>query len=436
VADTADITHLLRRTEFVARPARVAELSALSLAQAVDNILDITPNANPQVPAGLTVYDQAHGWQQYSDACFWWLGNMVNLPRPIQEKMTLFWHGHFTSAWFDGIGRADHMMHQNQLYRVRGMGDLLTLTQMMAVEPAMLVYLSNNVNRKGSPNQNFARELMELFTLGVGNYSEDDVVAAARAWTGHNADWPAYAYQFVSSRHDYGNKTFFGTTKNWDGPDIINEILRDNAGKRQIAARYITKKLWNFFAYPNGPAAVIDELTAVFVANNLGITPLLRAMFNHPEFYSAAAKQGLVRSPVEFVVAIGVHTGIPMTESGFSWLGERMGQSLFNPPNVAGWKANSYWLTTSAISGRAQVARGATWKLRADGGFDNLNSMSVGAALDTVANYFGVTSLSASSRAALTAAQQTERSAQKWKSWWAPTNLLTMMMLTPEFNMA
>jgi uncharacterized protein (DUF1800 family) len=437
VVDSADAAHLLRRTEFVAKPARVAELSALaSIDAAVDNVLDIAQNGNPQVPGEFTYHDENNGWEQYVGAVNWWLDAMRTRPRPLQEKMAFFWHGHFTSSWWDGVGRADHMMHQNQLYRSQALGNFHTLTQAMAIEPAMLVYLNNADNRKGSPNQNFARELMELFTLGVGNYTEDDVEAAARAWTGHNADWPQYQYQFFPNRHDTGNKTFFGVTKNWDGPDIINEILRDNPGKRQVAARYIANKLWSFFAYPGGPAAVVDSLAATFVASNLDVRALMRALLTQPEFYSATAKQGLVRTPVDWFVALSFYTGLTPDALGVSWQGERMGQSLFNPPNVAGWKANSAWLNTSAISGRAQMARHVTWKLRDKDGFASLNTMTVPAAVDFVANYFGIAPLSATTRNALISAHQAERSAQSWASWWAPTNLLTMAMTAPEMHMA
>lgn len=435
MAAIADIQHLLRRTEFVARPARVAELTPLTIEQAVDNVLDFAPNGAPQVPADLRVHQDGRGWQQYEQAVAWWLGNMVSLPRPMQEKMTLFWHGHFTSAW-ESINRADHMTRQNQLYREMALGNFVTLTQRMSIEPAMLVYLSNANNKKGSPNENFARELLELFTLGVGNYTEDDVLAAARAWTGHNADWPAYNYQFFPARHDNGNKTFFGATRNWDGPDIVNEILRDNAAKRLVAARFIAKKLFSFFAYPNGPTAVINQLADVFLAANFELRPLLRALLTHPEFYSASARQGLVRTPVEFAVAVLVHTGLGATELGYSWQGERMGQALFNPPNVAGWKQNAAWMNTSALSARAGMARHVTWILRRNDGFGFLNTMTVDAAVDHVANYFGITSMSPTTRAALVGAQQAERGAQRWASWWAPTNLLTMTMLAPEFHMA
>jgi len=436
VADPADIAHLLRRTEFVAQPARVAELSALSLDAAVDNVLDFTPNGSPTVPAGLAVHDPDNGWEQYVAAVDWWYDAMKSRPRPMQEKMTLFWHGHFTSSWFDGIGRSDHMTHQNQLYRTQALGNFRTLTHAMALEPAMLVYLNNADNRKEAPNQNFARELMELFTLGVGNYTEGDVEAAARAWTGYNADWPNYQYQFVSGRHDNTNKTFFGTTRNWNGPGIIDEILRDNLPKKQIAARYLVNKLWDFFAHPGGPSNVIDALTTVFLNSDLDVRVLMRALLLRPEFYGTTAKQGLVRSPVEWIVAIMHATGLTPDQLGVSWIGERMGQSLFNPPNVAGWKHNAYWLNTSALSGRAQVARGVTWHLRNNDGFANLSSLTTAAAVDFVADYFDIAPLSATTRNALIAAHQAERDAQRWVSWWAPTNLLTMAMLSPELHMA
>ena len=164
--------------------------------------------------------------------------------------MTLFWHGHFVSAWWD-VGKGFHMMQQVQTVPRERPRQLPHLTQAMAIDRAMLVYLSNAENVKGAPNQNFARELMELFTLGVGNYTEADVEASARAWTGHNADWPDYVYTFYPTRHDTGLKTFFGTTKNWNGPDIIDEILLNNAGKKSDRGAFITKKVWEFLAHPD-----------------------------------------------------------------------------------------------------------------------------------------------------------------------------------------
>ena len=427
-----DLAHLLRRTEFVVRPSRLAELKLLDLttcAAAVDNVLDIGLNGNPPLPPYFQSEDPVSNWDQYVDGCSFWINNMVSKTRPFQEKMTLFWHGHFVSAWWD-VGKGFHMMEQTQMYRENALGNFHTLTQKMAVDRAMLVYLSNAENVKGSPNQNFARELMELFTLGVGNYTEGDVEAAARAWTGHNADWPEYVYQFKSTRHDYGSKTFFGTTKAWDGPEIITEILVNNAVKKQIAARFITKKLWEFLAHPTPPVAVLDALAPAFAAD-MNILNLVRGILNRPEFYSTTAKQGLVRTPIEYIVALCYYSGLTPDNLGVAWRAETTGQQIYQPPNVAGWKANSYWLNTSALAGRADFARSVTWQLRDNGGFDNLYNMTAANAVDYVASFFGIHPLSTTSRTALINARTAEAN-----KWWAATNLLTMTMLTPEFHMA
>ena len=436
-----DLAHLLRRTEFVVRPSRLAELQALpTLAQVVDNVINIGLNGSPALPANFQS-EAADGWQQYVDACSFWINGMITKARPFQEKMTLFWHGHFVSGWWD-VGKGFHMMQQLQTYRDNALGNFRDLTQKMAIDRAMLVYLSNAENVKGSPNQNFARELMELFTLGVGNYAESDVEASAKAWTGHNADWPAYVYQFYSNRHDNTMKTFFGTTKNWNGPDIIDEILRDNVSKRAIAARYITKKLWEFLAHPNPPVAVLDEIAPVFAADTTpaNLMNLVRLILNRPEFYAIEAKQGLVRTPIEFIVALCYYTGISPESLGVAWRAETAGQQIYQPPNVAGWKPNAYWLNTSALAGRADFARSMTWWLRSPGRAFANNSViynkTVPEAVDFVAGFFGINPLSTTTRNALIAAHQAERSSTNYPNYWAPTNLLTMVMLAPEFHMA
>ena len=145
------------------------------------------------------------------------------------------------------------MMTQNKLFRDSAFGNFRSLTQAMSLQPAMLYYLDNLDNVASSPNQNFARELMELFTLGVGNYTEADVIAAARAWTGHGIDWPTRQYEFHSNEHDNTTKSFMGVTRNWNGPDIIDYILRENTTKKLVACKFLTRKLWEFFAYQNPP---------------------------------------------------------------------------------------------------------------------------------------------------------------------------------------
>ena len=433
VVDAADIAHLLRRTEFVARPARVAELSALAtLTEVVDDVLDLARNGDPQLPAELAVHDGSNSWNQRVNATYWWLDQMATRPRPFQERMTLFWHNHFVSEW-DVVGRTDQMMAQNQLFRSMALGDFRALTHTMALQPAMLIYLSNGVNVKGAPNQNFARELMELFTLGVGNYTEDDVAAAARAWTGHNYNGTTRQYVFRSEKHDYGDKTLFGITRNWDGPETIDEILLNNPGKQLVAARFVARKAWEAFAHQGPPAGVVEALGDVFVASGLSVRELMRALFNRPEFYTDLARRGLVRSPVEWVVALLVQTGLTAASTKAFDLGESMGQRLFDPPNVAGWKSNEYWMTTSAVSGRANLAKKVAAAVRANGSFDHLITMSVGDSVDAVATWLGIT-LAPVTRQSLIDAHQAERIATNGSNAKAITNLLVMAMLTAEMH--
>jgi uncharacterized protein (DUF1800 family) len=438
----AEAAHLLKRTEFVVRPARLTELMGLAdRGAAVDNVMNFALNNNPQLPAYLQSEDPNSNWDQYVFACEWWIQQMLGRPRPFQEKIALFWHGHFVSAWWD-VHRGYQLAQQIQLYRQMALGSFVDMTQAMAVTPAMLVYLSNADNVKAAPNENFARELMELFTLGVNQYTEADVQVAARAWTGYNYDYDGEQFVYRANKHDTAPMSFFGSAlRPWTGPEIINEILVNNAAKRLIAARFIAKKLWEFLAYPNPSATILDSLTATFANSGMQIQPLVRAILMHDEFYSTTARQGLVRTPIEYFVALSYHSGIAPDDLGLSWRAEQTGQQIYQPPNVAGWKSNAYWLNTSAMSGRADFAESVTYRLRQNGGFDNLYPMTAAQAVDYVSTYFGMApgstyALSTVTRNALIAAHQAERDTTPYNEWWGPTNLLLMVMLTPEFHMA
>jgi uncharacterized protein (DUF1800 family) len=442
---------LLRRTGFGGTPAEVDALTPLDLPAIVDQLLDFSPNPADTPPASLgssTVAD----WQQLVDVQKWWMDRMATVPRPLQEKLTLFWHGHFATGQ-DKVNSTVDMYAQNKLFRAEGLGSFENLVQKMSVQVAMLIYLDNDPNSKGSPNENFARELMELFTLGVNQYSQDDVVASARAWTGHNVDYNAVprVYRFYPERHDYGTKTFMGTTQNWDGPQIITRILTVEP-QRSIAARFIAKKMWTFFAYSNPSTAILDDLTNAFVGSSLDIETLLRTIFLHPEFYSDTARQGLVRSPVEWVVACLKALGMTAVDRNPQWWMDQMGQSLFYPPNVAGWKNNAYWINSTALWARADFARNLTWAAN-DAGFlaeimarnsMNQHSMTAADAIDLAYRKFGLTAESGTVspyiRGVLLnwlAGQWASEYAPTY-SWthWAPIELTTMMMLTPDFQLA
>jgi uncharacterized protein (DUF1800 family) len=306
----------------------------------------------------------------------------------------------------------------------------------MSITPAMLVYLSNADNVKAAPNENFARELLELFTLGVNQYTQADVEAAARAWTGHNYDYDGEQYIFRATKHDTLDKTFFGVTKNWDGPQIIDEILVNNPAKQLIAAKFIAKKLWEFLAYVGPSATIVDALAATFVAGGMEIKPLVQAILNHDEFYSVTARQGLVRTPIEFIVALCYHTGLRPDDFGVAWRAEQTGQQLYQPPNVSGWRPNAYWLNTSALSGRASFAESASYHLRQNSGFNNLYTLSAAAGVDYVANLFGFTGTQALSATTRTMLIDAHGKALAINRWWAATDLIVMMLLTPEFHMA
>lgn len=370
-----DIEHLLRRTEYVARPSRVNELLALpTLAACVDDILAVPSNPTS------VVFQSPDDWERGMELIHFWLDRMAHdSPRPIQEKMAFFWHGHFCSSR-DKVGDNVLMREQIDLFRYDGLTNLRSLAIDMSTQVAMLRYLDNNQNLNSSPNQNFARELMELFLLGVGNYTEADVEASAAAWTGHTDRWDTNEYVWEPDWHDGSAKTFLGrrinvgTPAHLHGAETIQVMLGQgvvpagasvvaNRGRptREVAAEFLSKKLWAEFAGTPIPAAVQTALRDVALANDFAIRPWVRALLNRPEFYTVEVRQGRVRTPVEFVVAALVATGRRSVDATPIWLMEGMGQLPLFPPNVSGWKHNGYWVNASSMALRIETAQGFAW---------------------------------------------------------------------------
>jgi uncharacterized protein (DUF1800 family) len=434
VPEPADVAHLLRRAGFGGTTAQINTLAAQPWADIVDGLLDFSGAPADVQPGFLT--EDIGDWEKEYKLQHWWLDRMATSSSPLQEKLTLFWHGHFATANYK-VTDMRLMYAQNSLFRSLAAGNFRDLVQQMSIQPAMLIWLDNDPNTKYRPNENFARELMELFTLGVNEYTQADIVAAARAWSGHNTlDSDRTQYFFYSNRHDYGDKTFMGVTKNWDGPDIINFLLRDDATRMNIAARFMAGKLWTFFAYKNPETTVIDDIAAVFLANDFEIAPVVRAIFNHPQFLSTKAKQGLVRSPVEWVVACMRATGLSAGNANPQWWMEDMGQQLFEPPNVSGWRPNKYWLTTSRLWSRANWARYIIWRNNTGNLFSSITGMTVPNAITYAFGVFGITDISAHTRAKLEAWLTAQRAdGQAWVNW-SFINLLTLVMLSPECNLA
>lgn len=283
----------------------------------------------------------------------WWLERMIATPAPLQEKMTLFWHGHFTSSPEKGTS-AQELLAQNQLFRQYALGNMRELTLRVSQDPAMLRYLDNNVNVKAHPNENYARELMELFTLGIGNYSEQDVRESARAFTGwtfrRHRDGTAAFFDNVR-QHDDGTKTFLGRSGNFTGADIVQIIFQQPA-----AARFLATKLLSFFVYMDPEPALVDQVAALVRKNDFNLRPVMSTLLRSNVFFSDRAYRALVKSPVDLVV--GTHQLFGIAQVALPELGalRSMGQVLFYPPNVKGWDGGAAWLNSQTIITRENFA--------------------------------------------------------------------------------
>jgi uncharacterized protein (DUF1800 family) len=376
--DESNVRHLLRRTEFVDRHERVAELLALgSIEAAVANVLAVP--ADP----GSVVFAATSTWQRGQELVHFWLNRMAGgSPRPFQERMAFFWHGHFCSD-LDKVNSAPLMREQIDLFRRSGLGNIRALARTMSTQVAMIRYLDNNQNRASSPNQNFARELMELFLLGIGNYTEADVEASTAAWTGHGDQWndEVSPYRWRPDWHDPRPKNYLGqvinTSANWPdhGPETIDVVLgsgvvpagADNVANRgrptrEVAAEFLSRKLWNSFATDGPvPADVLTAMRGALLSGDFAVAPWVTAMLTHPGFYTDTVKQGLVRTPVEYAVALLYSTGKTSEFVNPLWLMGTMGQELLYPPNVSGWRPNGYWVNASAMEGRARLAQTFAW---------------------------------------------------------------------------
>jgi uncharacterized protein (DUF1800 family) len=434
----ANVAHLLRRAGFGASNATVATLAAQPWDTTVDQLLDFS-SAPPDTQPDYLTDPNKGDWEKEYLLQQWWLNRMATSISPLQEKLTLFWHGHFATANYK-VGDMLLMYQQNALFRANATGNFRDLVHQMSLQPAMLLWLDNDPNVKGSPNENFARELMELFTLGVNQYSQADVANSARAWTGHNTlDANKEIYNFYPERHDDGMKTFMGVTQNWDGPDIIDYILGSNAAHKLLGAKFIAAKMWSFFAYPNPEPAVVTSLANSFLANDLSIHDLVRAIFMHPNFVSTKAKQGLVRTPAEWVAACMRVVNITAEHANPQWFMQDMGQQLFEPPNVSGWRPNEYWLTTSRLWARANWVANIMWQ---DGVNLTLSDtvtptlMSVHDAVQHGFDFFGIDNPSAHTRAKLEAWLTKQRADTNAWTNYQFRNLTTQLMLSPEFNLA
>ncbi len=391
--------HLLERAGFGGPPEEIARLAAMTPEQAVATLVDYqsVPNDHlvPFDPSGVwdpglrnfppsrvaatrraertgealgvrvkpegerrlqPVVDRFFYWLRATNLetrrlANWWADCMVATSRPLEEKMALFWHGHFATGE-EKVRDYRKMEQQLALLHRQATGNFRELLIAVARDPAMLVFLDAAENVKGAPNENFAREVMELFTMGVGNYSEPDIREAARAFTGWIDD--DLAFRVDPAKHDDGAKTFLGRTGNFDGLDILHIIL-----EQKVTAEYIAGKLYRHFVREDISPAMQVRLGAVLRDNDYEIAPLLRTVFLSRDFYSAPSFGTRIKGPVELVVStyrkLGARrlAGIP----DLFLVSRELGQILLNPPTVAGWAQGRAWITPGLLLARGNFAR-------------------------------------------------------------------------------
>ena len=273
----------------------------------------------------------------------WWMRRMVDGPHPLQEKLTLFWHGHFVTSDKDERS-ALLMWKQNELLRKNAVGNFRQFVRAISRDAAMLDYLNNTQNRKAHPNENYARELMELFTLGIGNYTEDDVKQGARAFTGWAHDGDDYVFRKFD--HDDGVKTFLGKRGNFNGDDVIDIILNG-----ETSARFVGTKLFRYFAYEEVDDALAEAIGNEFRGTSYEIRPLVKLILNSQAFYSPQAIGSQIKSPVQLVMGTLRQMQLDMPKQPQLLLGplNQMGQVPFAPPNVRGWPGGRMWINTSTL---------------------------------------------------------------------------------------
>jgi hypothetical protein len=352
--DLARVGHLYRRAAF---GATYAELQA-GLKAGPEALIARMLQGGP----GLDAFDAemaplAENIARYNDIVHlraWWLARMLRSPHPLQEKITLFWHNHFATS-FAKVGSARFMLGQYQLLRRHALGDFRALLREMASDPAMLIWLDGRDSKKGNPNENYAREVMELFSLGVGHYTEKDIREAARAFTG----WEIQGTKavFNKNQHDAGEKTVLGQTGKWSADDVSRICL-----EQKVAAPFLVGKLYRFLISETVPpsAELLEPLAEQFRNSDYDFGALVKTMLSSNLFFAPVVYRTRVKSPVDFVLNVvrGLEGKIGTTALAQAL--EQLGQNLFSPPSVKGWDGGRSWLNGQTLLFRQNLALALT----------------------------------------------------------------------------
>lgn len=366
------VKHLYNRAGFGISYTDLQKLSKKNLDKVVDNLLKDSQKDDPiklvndfesrrqlLVQAGLYAKkdltdDEKKMRQQIvreqnevsRDLNIAFINQMINTDAPLREKMTLFWHGHFACR----SNNPFFAQQLNNIQRKNALGSFKTLLVEVSKSPAMLQYLNNQQNKKGKPNENFARELMELFTLGRGNYAEQDIKESARSFTGWMYDKDG-SFIFRQNLHDTGTKTFFGKTGNFEGENIIDIIL-----EKPETSQFIARKVYKFFVNDNPNEDHVKELAAHFYNSKYDIASMMKKMFTSDWFYSPENLGTKIKSPAEFLVGLSREFYVTYNKPQvLIQLQSSLGQYLFNPPNVAGWPGGQSWIDSSSLMLRMRI---------------------------------------------------------------------------------
>jgi uncharacterized protein (DUF1800 family) len=341
VGESARIALLLRRAGFAAGAADRQRYESLGWDATLDELLH-PERVDEDLDALLgRLQGSLLDLQNFEDVQTWWLYRMVQTRRPLLEKLTLFWHGHFAVANYKVNNPL--LMHQHVgLLRANALDRFDDLLMGVSKDPAMLIWLDGGVNRRNAPNENYGRELLELYTLGIGNYSESDVQAAARAFTGWNLR--NNEFFFDDNQHDSGDKTFLDQQGPFDGGDILSIVANHPA-----SAQRISRKLFAFFAYPNPEPEVLAGLVDTYTKSGHDMRSLVEAILRSDAFYSERSQFEHIKSPIEYVLGSVRLLGASVRERELVGVLRQLGQEILNPPNVAGWPGGSSWINPSTL---------------------------------------------------------------------------------------
>lgn len=346
--DERRAAHLLRRAGFGASAADVRLSVERGLDDTVDWLLDV-----PEAPGGFeATLRRAAGELALDDELEAlrgrWVDRMVRTPYPLLEKMTLFWHDHFATS-LDKVAEPRLMADQNDTLRRHALGDFGELLRAVSRDPAMIEWLDNQRNARGAPNENFAREVMELFTLGPGHYTEADVQEAARAFTGWHR--VGRSFRFDRARHDDGVKTVLGRSGRLGGDDVLSILLA-----QERTATFLATKLVRWFVVPDPEPGLVGPLADALRRGGYRIRPILERILRSNVFHSEIAYKSLVKSPAEFVIGSVLALGVKARPLFLAGAMARMGQELFYPPDVSGWEGHRAWINATTLLERSRFA--------------------------------------------------------------------------------